>query len=54
MQTWVKAMREFFGFREGKGAADFAAELKALSPAEKLEFWEMLQSVSPCKKPGEM
>ena len=37
-KTPISVLREFFGYRQGKGLKDFAAEIKALSPEEKLEL----------------
>jgi hypothetical protein len=45
-------MREYFGYRPGQGANEFAAELKALSHEDKVEFAEMLNSAGfPCAPP---
>lgn len=36
----VKALKEFFGLKEGQRLADFAEELKALSTEEKEQLSE--------------
>jgi hypothetical protein len=41
--SYVKAMKDFFGFKPGQSLMEFAAELKALTPADKLEFIEGLK-----------
>ena len=45
LKSFSMQMRDFFGYRPGQGAKDFAAELKTLSQAEKTDFAEMLNSV---------
>jgi len=50
--NWTAAMKEFFGFRPGKGATDFATEIKALTYEDKLEFFVMLKdSGVDCEPP---
>lgn len=40
----TKALKDFFGFKEGQRLADFAEELKALSPAEKAQLAEGIEN----------
>ena len=37
-QSFVSAMKSFFGFREGQGLSDFTTELKALTDDDKRYF----------------
>lgn len=34
----IMVLKEYFGYRPGEGLKDFAAEVKALSDADKLEL----------------
>jgi len=38
MPSMTAVLRKFFGYREGEGLREFSAELKALTPEEKLEL----------------
>lgn len=42
LMSWPIAMKDFFGYQPGKGTAEFMAELKALTDADKAEFRAML------------
>lgn len=43
-ETFVAAMKHFFGVREGQTLSEFSAELKALSPEERNFFAEGLRT----------
>jgi hypothetical protein len=43
--TFAAAMKDYFGYHPGTGAPQFMAELKALSPEDKLWFRENLPTV---------
>ena len=50
--SFTAAAKHFFGFREGKGLTDFAAELKQLTIEDKLEIAEGLrQNGIDCEDP---
>ena len=44
-KAFTAAMKEYFGLLPGETIVQFAAELKALTYAEKLEFHSMLAAV---------
>ena len=44
-KSFTAAMRDYFGFREGKTLQDFSQELRALTPQEKDWFKEQLETV---------
>ena len=43
--TFVVAMREYFGYRQGTGPAEFLQELKALTEKDKNDFKAMFSAV---------
>lgn len=45
MMTYAAAMKDYFGYRPGEGAAQFMGELKALSNEYKAWFRENLATV---------
>ena len=51
--AFTVALKNFFGYMPGKGAAEFMTELKALSYEDKVEFARMLrdQAGIPCTDP---
>jgi len=52
-QSFTAACKTFFGFREDQKISDFAAELRELSPADKLEIAEGLRAVGiDCEDPA--
>lgn len=44
-QSFVSALKEFFGFRPNTGAGEFMKEYKALDAKDKQDFYEMLRGV---------
>jgi hypothetical protein len=53
-KSFTGAMKQFFGLKDGQQLKDFAAELKALTPEDKMEFHRMLNEDAgiPCDPPG--
>lgn len=50
---FMAAMLNFFGKKPGEGPLQFAAEMKALTPDDKLEFHQMLVAQGiDCHPPG--
>lgn len=43
--SFVMAMREFFGFKEGQTLSQFSEELKALTPEDRAFFARELKTV---------
>lgn len=43
--TLVAALKDYFGYLPGSGAAEFLKEIKALTPQDKADFRAMLPSV---------
>ena len=49
---FASACKQFFGLKPNQTMAQFAAELRELTPADKLELWEYFQTHGlPCDKP---
>lgn len=44
-KSFVMAMREYFGYKEGQTMQDFAKELKALNDADRAYFKALLQGI---------
>lgn len=45
-KTYIKTLKEFFGFREGQDLAGFGKELKDLSDEEKAQLGEGIENGS--------
>lgn len=43
LMTFTMALKKFFGLKSGEGLSEFVAEVRALTPTDRLELTQLLE-----------